>query len=65
VAKPEVSSDWTEPVMTRVSSRAKKALEQKLKELQSQSGFVVSQAAYVRQVLYKALGIIDDSEESA
>lgn len=43
--------------MTRVSPRAKKVLEEKLRELQG-----VSQAAYVRQVLYRALGLTDDKD---
>lgn len=45
--------------MTRVSPRAKKALEQKLNDLQG-----VSQAAYVRQILYKHLGLTVDDKES-
>lgn len=51
--KLETPDDWTEVLTTRVSPHAKEVLRSKLQSLQG-----VSQATYLRQLLYKELGII-------
>lgn len=49
----EKPSDWTEPLITRVSKRASKAIEDKLNALQG-----VSRSAYLRQLVYRDLGFL-------
>jgi hypothetical protein len=53
----EVGSDWTEPVMTRISTKAKKLLDEKLSPLQG-----VSHASYMRRLIYKDLGLLKEND---
>jgi len=46
-------------MMTRVSPRAKKAVEQKLNGLQG-----VSASAYLRRLIYKDLGLLKEDSDA-
>lgn len=50
----EKPADWTEVVLTRVSKRADKLLNDKV------SASMGSRSAYIRKLLYEHLGIADE-----
>lgn len=60
MAKPEGSDDWTESLITRVSPKAKRILNEKLA---SKGG--VSAAAWLRDLIYRELGISTATEDKS
>lgn len=57
VSKPEQPDEWTQPVATRISKKAEKALADKLAKSVSSS-----RAAYVRHLIYRDLGLLPTEE---
>jgi hypothetical protein len=53
----EVSGDWTENVQTRVSKRARAKIKEQA------SARALTESAYVRRLIYKALGLVNDGED--
>ncbi len=55
-AQPEDPSDWTELVQTRISPKAERLLSERL--VKGSSMMKVSRAAWLRELIYKDLGLL-------